>query len=112
MKKIIVLAMAVVMTLAFATLGFSMKKDVEFKTVGDEGKVTFSHEIHTDRTGMKCPECHPKLFKQKGGADVITMATMNEGKNCGACHDGKTEKNGKVAFDLKDKANCGKCHKK
>ena len=106
MKKVIVLAMAVVMTLAFATLGFSLKKDVEFKTVGDEGKVTFSHENHTEKKGFKCAECHPKLFQMKKGADVITMETIKEGKNCGACHDGKK------AFDASAPENCGKCHKK
>lgn len=113
MKKIIVLAMAVVMTLAFATLGFSLKKDVEFKTVGDEGKVVFSHENHTEKVGLKCNECHPKLFKmKKGDTENVNMASMNEGKNCGACHDGKKEFGGKVAFDLKAAANCGKCHVK
>lgn len=112
MKKTIVLAMAVVMTLAFATLGFSMKKDVEFKTVGDEGKVTFSHEMHTEKVGLKCDVCHKELFKMKKGGDVLTMATMDAGKSCGFCHDGKKVVNGKTAFDLKDKANCGKCHKK
>lgn len=113
MKKIIVLAMAVVMTLAFATLGFSLKKDVEFKTVGDEGKVVFSHENHTEKVGLKCNECHPKLFKmKKGDTENVNMASMNEGKNCGACHDGKKEFGGKVAFDLKDAAKCGKCHVK
>ncbi len=106
MKKIIVLAMAVVMTFAFANLGFSLKKDIEFKTVGDEGKVTFSHENHTEKKGMKCNECHPKLFKMKKGDDVVTMAAMKEGKFCGACHDGKK------AFDASAADNCGKCHKK
>jgi c(7)-type cytochrome triheme protein len=106
MKKMIVLAMAVVMTLAFATLGFSLKKDIEFKTVGDEGKVTFSHEIHTEKKGMKCNECHPKLFKMKKGDDTVTMAAIKEGKFCGSCHDGKK------AFDANAADNCGKCHKK
>jgi c(7)-type cytochrome triheme protein len=36
----------------------------------------------------------------------ITMAEMNEGKNCGVCH------NGQKAFKSGDQANCGKCHKK
>ena len=106
MKKLVILAMAVMMTLAFATLGFPLKKDIEFKTVGDEGKVTFSHEFHTEKQGLKCNECHPKLFKMKKGGDEITMAAINEGKFCGACH------NGTKAFKANDPANCAKCHKK
>jgi c(7)-type cytochrome triheme protein len=31
---------------------------------------------------------------------------MNEGKNCGACH------NGQKAFKSNEQANCEKCHKK
>jgi len=107
MKKLIVIALTIVMTMAFATLGFSLKKDIEFKTVGDEGKVVFSHENHTEKKGLKCAECHPKVFQMKKGADNITMAAMKEGKFCGgACH------NGKKAFDANAPENCGKCHKK
>jgi c(7)-type cytochrome triheme protein len=49
---------------------------------------------------------------KKGDTENVTMASMNAGQNCGACHDGKKEFGGKVAFDLKDAANCGKCHVK
>jgi len=35
----------------------------------------------------------------------MTMAAMNEGKFCGACHDGKK------AFSVKAPADCAKCHK-
>ena len=106
MRKLFIFAMAVIMTVAVANFGFALKKDVEFKTCGDEGKVVFSHENHTEKQGMKCNECHPKLFKMKAGGDEVTMAAMKEGKFCGACHDGKK------AFDASSKDNCGKCHKK
>jgi c(7)-type cytochrome triheme protein len=105
MKKLIVLFAAVAMTVAFANLSFALKKDIELKG-GSEGKVVFSHEFHTEKQGMKCAECHPKLFKMKAGGDTITMAAMKEGKFCGACHDGKK------AFDAKAADNCAKCHKK
>jgi c(7)-type cytochrome triheme protein len=80
-------------------------KTVEFPS--PMGKVTFSGEIHA-KAGMKCADCHikPKLFEMKKGADKITMAAINEGKFCGACH------NGTKAFSTKDPANCKKCHKK
>jgi len=106
MKKIIVLAMAVVMTLAFVSLSFAKKSDIEFPAVAGEGKVTFSHEIHTEKNKMACKECHPALFQTKKGADVLKMADMEAGKNCGACH------NGEKAFSVKDQAKCGNCHKK
>ena len=107
MKKFTVLALTIVLTMAFATLGFSLKKDIDFKTVGDEGKVTFSHENHTEKQKIECKECHTKVFKMKKGADNITMAAMKEGKFCGgACH------NGKRAFDASAPENCAKCHKK
>ena len=36
----------------------------------------------------------------------ITMAAMNKGENCGACH------NGSKAFASSDPKNCKTCHKK
>lgn len=105
MKKFIVLSMAFVMTVAFASFGFALKKDVEFEG-GGAGKVVFSHENHTEKLAMKCNECHPSLFKMKKGGDEITMAGMGEGKNCGACH------NGEKAFDVKSEDSCPKCHQK
>lgn len=80
-------------------------KTVEFAG-GGAGKVVFDGKVHADK-GLKCPDCHtkPKLFTMKKGADKITMADMNAGKNCGTCH------NGTKAFKSSDAANCGKCHK-
>ena len=71
------------------------------------GKVTFDAKVHADK-GAKCADCHtkPKLFEMKKGKDKLTMEAMNEGKFCGACHDGKK------AFSVKEAADCGKCHKK
>ena len=107
MKKLTVFALAAVMTLAFAVVSFAAPKDIEFKTVGDEGQVTFSHAKHLEKLGGKCPECHPKVFQMKKGADNITMAAMKEGKFCGgACH------NGTKAFDASAPENCAKCHVK
>jgi c(7)-type cytochrome triheme protein len=73
---------------------------------GSEGKVTFSHEAHLAK-GEKCTDCHTKIFKMtKGQRSVLKMADMEKGQSCGVCH------NGKVAYSVKDKANCTKCHKK
>jgi c(7)-type cytochrome triheme protein len=79
-------------------------KTVEFSS--PKGKVTFDGKAHADK-GLKCADCHikPKLFEMKKGGDKITMAAMNDGKFCGACHDGNK------AFSVKATANCAKCHK-
>jgi c(7)-type cytochrome triheme protein len=76
------------------------------------GVVTFSHEKHKERA-EKCTVCHVKVFKmKKGQTGVLTMEKMKAGEQCGACHNGKTETGGKIAFATDDKANCEKCHKK
>lgn len=79
-------------------------KTVEF--ANPMGKVTFDGKVHANK-GLKCIGCHinPKLFAMKKGADKITMDSINAGKFCGACH------NGKKAFKASKEANCGKCHK-
>ena len=107
MKKLSVLALAVVATLALAVSASAVPsgKTVEFDGKG-AGKVVFSGKAHAD-AGLKCADCHQSgLFKMKKGADAITMKDNNEGKFCGACH------NGTKAFSTKDAANCAKCHKK
>ncbi|MBU5637899.1 cytochrome c3 family protein [Geomonas sp. Red69] len=74
--------------------------DVVFKAEHG-GDVVFSHEIHT-KTALvndNCKVCHEKLYRTKSTRPV-TMAEMEKGKSCGACH-------GKVAFPL---AACGRCH--
>jgi c(7)-type cytochrome triheme protein len=68
------------------------------------GTVTFSGKIHMEK-GLQCTDCHTSIFQQKKGTAKITMATMNEGKFCGKCHNGDT------AFSTKDPANCTTCHK-
>ncbi len=73
--------------------------NIVFKTEG--GEANFSHEFHL---GMyKCADCHTKVFPYKAGALKATMADMDKGKSCGACH------NGKDAFKSSD--DCVKCHK-
>jgi c(7)-type cytochrome triheme protein len=79
-------------------------KTIDFAS--PKGKVSFDGKAHADK-GLKCADCHtkPKLFQMKKGTEKMTMAAMNEGKFCGACHDGKK------AFSVKAAADCAKCHK-
>ncbi len=67
------------------------------------GNVTFSHDRHVDM-GMKCTDCHDSLYVTKEKHKHVTMAQMQKGQSCGACH------NGKKAFDVK--GTCNRCHKK
>jgi c(7)-type cytochrome triheme protein len=74
---------------------------VTFKVKG-AGDAVFSHELHIAKTGGKCKSCHNG--KVITGKDKnVTMAEMQKGKTCGACHNDKT------AFTVV--GNCGKCHK-
>jgi len=66
--------------------------------VKQTGKVHFSHARHLK--DMQCDSCHPKLFAT-GPNRTFTMAEMEKGKSCGACH------NGTKAFAIQ---NCGGCH--
>jgi c(7)-type cytochrome triheme protein len=81
--------------------------DADFEFAGgSEGKVTYSHEKHLAKN-LKCTECHTKIFKMtKGQRSAPKMADMENGQACGTCH------NGQVAFSVKEKADCAKCHKK
>jgi c(7)-type cytochrome triheme protein len=75
---------------------------------GSPGKVTFNHASHVNQSRPDCTGCHPALFKilQKGtpagGAAAIRHSEMQEGRQCGSCH------NDKAAFGL---TNCPACHR-
>ncbi|NIQ97413.1 MAG: cytochrome c3 family protein [Desulfuromonadales bacterium] len=64
------------------------------------GEVVFSHEVHTMM--FSCSDCHPGLFIPGEGNEDHTMAQMEEGMSCGACHDGS------MAFGVD--SNCSSCH--
>ncbi|MBI5047471.1 MAG: hypothetical protein HZB54_00780 [Deltaproteobacteria bacterium] len=61
----------------------------------------FPHSKHEEL--YKCDICHPKIFKDKRGANDITMQKNIDGKFCGSadCH------NSEKAFPL---YHCNKCH--
>jgi c(7)-type cytochrome triheme protein len=70
-----------------------------------QGKATFRGDDHAGK-GLKCTECHNKIFTMKYGSSKFVMADLNAGKFCGECH------NGTRAFATSDPANCSRCHKK
>jgi c(7)-type cytochrome triheme protein len=69
------------------------------------GKVTFDGKVHADK-GLKCLDCHSKIFKMKKGSTEMKMADIHAGKFCGVCH------NGIKAYATNNPDNCPKCHKK
>lgn len=87
-----------------ATLCARWITDKEIFQVKATGPVEFSHYSHFEILDSKnCPTCHNGIFniETKKNPD-FTMAQMEQGKSCGACHDGKK------AFSVKD--DCGTCH--
>jgi c(7)-type cytochrome triheme protein len=89
-----------------------LPKDLSLTATGDQPPAMFNHEKHVTERTEKCGACHTKLFQMKAGKTAekkgkLTMAAMEGGKFCGACHDGEK------AFGVKaaDKA-CAKCHMK
>lgn len=75
-------------------------KPVTYNTT-NAGKVVFDHNFHIKQAGINnnCKACHDAIFNMKKKARY-SMADMEQGKSCGACH-------GKNAFSLKD---CARCH--
>ena len=70
--------------------------------VSGAGTVVYSHDDHVSKAGLKCSECHYKIFNTAAGHKSVTMEKMEKGQSCGACH------NGTRTFDVKK--NCQKCH--
>jgi c(7)-type cytochrome triheme protein len=60
-------------------------KEVTYQ-VKQTGPVLFSHTLHLKT--MQCNACHPAIFAA-GFNRQVTMAEMEKGKSCGACHNGQ-----------------------
>ncbi|NTW59180.1 MAG: cytochrome C [Nitrospirae bacterium] len=71
---------------------------------GGKGEVLFEGDDHAEK-GYTCEDCHPGLFSMKHGTAKITMAALDRGGFCGACHNGTT------TFSTKDPKKCHECHK-
>jgi c(7)-type cytochrome triheme protein len=77
------------------------------KADSSPGQVTFSHDKHRAKVD-KCTTCHMRDFKMKRGTSgQITLAAKQEGKFCGACHDGTMQMGGAVVFPIDE---CDRCH--
>jgi c(7)-type cytochrome triheme protein len=105
------LAVALVVTLTAVPAGAQRKLPPDFAIPAGEaspGPVSFSHTTHVPKVG-KCTTCHMKDLKMKrGGSGPITLDAKQEGKFCGACHDGETVMGGGAVFAIDE---CDKCHR-
>ncbi len=98
----------VIVVMIFLVAGLSLAStgggDRLFKPQGAK-PVFFSHEQHVNVRGTKCSACHYHAFQMSQESYEINMEKLTKGKFCGICH------NGERSFDVKDKANCERCHK-
>jgi c(7)-type cytochrome triheme protein len=74
-------------------------REITFKTAG-AGNILFSHDLHTEM--VSCADCHSRIYKSGDNSQPITMAQMEKGRSCGACH------NGGIAFAVSE--DCSSCH--
>ncbi|MDH3997538.1 MAG: cytochrome c3 family protein [Desulfuromonadales bacterium] len=80
-------------------------KDVVYLETESAGKIEFSHYSHMEMedVGRNCQKCHNHLFHVvTKNNKPVTMAEMEEGQSCGACH------NDKLAFSVS--GDCATCH--
>lgn len=77
-----------------------LKEHVDQMAASGLPPVVYPHWIH--RTYFKCKVCHESIFIKKQGANNISHSQMNEGKQCGVCH------NDTMAFGVNKQ--CNKCH--
>lgn len=111
MKRFLYAGVLVVAVLAVALISgnsFGQAKkvgggDIKYTNTKGLGPVTFSHAFH-DGKGLKCTECHTKIYKMKKGEAKVDMATLNKGESCGSCH------NGQKVFSSKAPNDCSRCH--
>jgi c(7)-type cytochrome triheme protein len=101
MQKQILLLAITVFTLSVIYAGAAETKDVKFN-IKNSAPVVFSHETHLKRANNNCKICHDVIYSLRDKRPY-TMAEMEKGRSCGACH------NGKQAFTAA--ANCDRCHK-
>lgn len=96
-----------VFVLVLSSIGFAKLGDIIFDDKIESLKkagmppAVFPHAKHEDI--YKCEDCHPNIFKDKRGANDVTMHKNMNGEFCGAaeCH------NSPKAFPL---YMCNKCH--
>ncbi len=107
MNRGLFLAVAVLLALMPGRYGEAEVGDIAFtrKVAGadDFPPAVFPHWLH--RMQFKCYVCHEGVFQMKAGANPVTMDAIQQGKYCGACHNGKTAFAPMFEY-------CSRCHRK
>lgn len=68
------------------------------------GNVSFSHDNHLKSLGSNCSACHNSIFHIiRKNNPTVTMAEMEKGRSCGACHNKDNPKTPQLK-------NCSVCH--
>lgn len=68
------------------------------------GNIPFSHENHLKSLSNNCSACHNSIFHiSRKNNPAVTMAEMEKGKSCGACHNKENPKTPQLK-------NCSVCH--
>lgn len=101
MSKVLAGAAVLIMVLAVTAWGAVGGGDITFSLRGATN-VVFSHDGHVTKYKQKCGDCHYRIYTTTAQRKDVTMAEMQKGQSCGACH------NGQRAFDVKGA--CNKCH--
>jgi c(7)-type cytochrome triheme protein len=97
--RIITFVVAALVMLTTATV---QAKDIKY-SFGNAPSVTFSHDSHLAKN-RDCKTCHSGIFNLSHKRK-FTMADMERGQSCGACH------NGKKAFSVATEKDCLRCHR-
>jgi c(7)-type cytochrome triheme protein len=101
MKRLVLSVVMAMLVLPGSSWGKVGGGDIVFHVSG-AANVVYSHEIHVGKIGLKCRECHYRIYTTVEGHQQKTMADMESGQSCGACH------NGTRAFAVK--IGCPRCH--
>src|SRR3990172_6865249 len=83
----VLLTVAIAVMFIGSAMAVNPGKTVEYAG-GAQGKVVFDGKTHADK-GLKCNDCHTKIFQMKKGSFKMTKEDHGTDKGCGACHDGK-----------------------
>ncbi|MBW2466899.1 MAG: hypothetical protein JRF02_06310 [Deltaproteobacteria bacterium] len=81
---------------------FVMKKNQAQMEKQGLSMVMYPHWLH--RVMFECKVCHNSIFKMRRWENDISHQNIEEGKQCGACH------NGEMAFSATDENSCDRCH--
>ncbi len=86
MKFLIFLLLLTVVLSLPLTASADFKQTLQIKTQ-NAGNIPFSHEKHLNNLNSNCSACHNTIFHITSKKNpTVTMAEMENGKSCGACH--------------------------